>query len=51
LSEEEARQGIELLNKTASQLEVAKTAQPWPQRMGSGGYGSEQLSMSEGVKP
>jgi acetylornithine/N-succinyldiaminopimelate aminotransferase len=51
LSEEEARQGVELLNKTASQLEVAKTAQPWPQRVGSGGCGSEQLRMSEGVKP
>jgi len=51
LSEEEARRGIELLNKTASQLEVAKTAQPSPQRLGAAGHGSKQLRMSEGAKP
>jgi acetylornithine/N-succinyldiaminopimelate aminotransferase len=50
LSEEEARQGVELLNKTASQLEVARLAHPSAARVNAGGRGTEQLCVQEGVK-
>jgi acetylornithine/N-succinyldiaminopimelate aminotransferase len=50
LSEEEARQGVELLNKTASQLEVARLAHPSAARVNAGGRGAEQLCVQEGVK-
>jgi hypothetical protein len=53
LSESEAREGIELLNKTAAQMESQKAAAPAPARdsaSGGGAHSTDQVRRAEGAK-
>ena len=54
LSEAEAREGIELLNKTASEMEAQKAAALSPARVSAGGgdaRSTDQVRRAEGVNP